>query len=267
MKKTLYILALSLIFSPYVYAEDINLTADQKVEWHQNDQKMIAIGNAIASKKDLSIRADKMTGYYSNYRVDGQNKSGIKNVHAVGGVIMKSPRANGFGDTMDYDVEADIMILKGHPAKIKTDKETITATESITYYPSKQQAVALGDVVASDKDNKIYSQKMISYFEKNAAGNLEMKRVEIFDNVKIVTKDANVTAEKGVYLPQSGKVKLFNNVVIDQKGNILKGDMAETNLNTGVSTLVAKKSAGKRVTGVFKEKKKDDPKQTSKSKE
>lgn len=257
MKKMLYILALSLVFSSTGQAEDINLTADEKVEWHQNDQKMIAIGNAIASKKDLSIRADKMTGYYFSSRVNGQNKSGIKNVHAVGAVVMKSPNANGFGDTMDYDVEADTMILKGNPAQIKTDKETITATESITYYPSKQQAVALGDVIASDNDNKIYSQKMISYFEKNATGNLEMKRVEIFDNVKIVTKDANVTAEKGVYLPQTGKVKLFNNVVIDQKGNILKGDMAETNLNTGISTLIAKKSAGRRVTGVFKEKEKD----------
>lgn len=257
MKKIFYTLTLSLLFSTNIYAEDINLTADEKVEWHQNEQKMIAIGNAVASKQDLSIRADKMTGYYSNYRVNGQNKSGIKNVHAVGDVIMKSPNADGFGNTMDYDVEADTMVLKGNPAKIKTDKETITATESITYYPSKQQAVALGDVIASDKDNKIYSQKMISYFEKNAAGNLEMKRVEIFDNVKIVTKDANVTAEKGVYLPKTGKVKLFNDVVIDQKGNILKGDMAETNLNTGISTLIAKKSSGRRVTGVFKEKEKD----------
>ena len=258
MKKLLCILSACLYTVSYSYAEDINLVADDKVEWYQNEQKMVAVGNAVASKKDMNIRADKMTGYYSSYRVNGQDKTGISTVHAEGNVKMHSPKADGFGDTMDYDVTAETVVLKGRPAKIKTEKETITATESITYYPNKQQAIALGEVIASNNANKIYSNKMVSYFSKNQQGNLEMDRVEIFDNVKIVSKDAVVTAEKGLYLPKESMVKLFNNVVIEQDGNILKGDMAETNLDTGVSKLLTKKSSGKRVTGVFKEKSKSN---------
>lgn len=242
-------------------AQEINLVADERVEWHQNEQKMVAVGNAIASKKDMSIRADTITALYDNAKdkpEQAKSKSQIKAVHAIGGVVMKTASANGLGDTMDYDVLADSMILKGKPATIKTDTETITATESITYYPSKQQAIALGDVVAVDaQKNKIYSDRMVSFFEKNAQGSLEMKKVEIYDNIKIVTKDAEVTADKGTYLPKEALIKLYDHVIISQNGNSLKGDYAITDMNTGISRLISKKGSGKRVSGVFKEKSKE----------
>ena len=241
-------------------AEKINLVADDRVEWHQTEQKMVAVGNAIASKKDMSIRADTITAFYENNKegTTQAKKSQIKTVHAKGNVILKSDRADGFGNTMDYDVAADSMVLKGTPAKIKTAEEEITATGSITYYPSKQQAVALENVIAIDaQKNKVYADRMISFFEKNAQGNLEMQRVEIYDNVKIVTKDAEVTADRGVYLPKDNLVNLYDHVVIKQDGNFIRGDVAVTDLNTGISRLQTKKGSGKRVSGVFKEKDKE----------
>lgn len=261
MNKLLALLTvLSAIAFP-VKAEEVNLVADERVEWHQNEQKMVAVGNAVASKKDMSIRADTITAFYEKTpQTNGQakEKSQIKTVHAKGGVIMKSARADGFGETMDYDVAADSMILKGNPAKIKTNSETITAEGSITYYPSKQQAVALDKVVAIDaQKNKVFSDRMISFFEKNAQGSLEMNRIEIYDHVKIVTKDAEVTADRGIYLPKEAQVKLYDHVVIAQDGNFIRGDYAVTDLNTGVSRLITKKGSGKRVSGVFKEKDKN----------
>lgn len=78
-----------------------------------------------------------------------------------------------------------------------------------------------------------------------------MKRVEIYDNVKIVTKDAEVTADRGVYLPKDNLVNLYDRVVIKQDGNFIRGDYAVTDLSTGVSRLLTRKGSGKRVSGVF----------------
>ena len=100
----------------------------------------------------------------------------------------------------------------------------------------------------------------ISFFEKNAQGALEMKRVEIYDNVKIVTKDAEVTADRGVYLPKDNLVNLYDRVVIKQDGNFIRGDYAVTDLSTGVSRLLTRKGSGKRVSGVFREKDKNEKK-------
>lgn len=234
-------------------ASDIDITAEQRVEWHQKSQKMVATGNAVASKDDMTVKADTLTGYY------GKNgaKSSITRVTAEGNVRMSSAKARAFGDNLDYDLVKDEAVLVGKPAKIDTGTETITAEDSITYYPQQQKAIALGNVSAVDKEqNKLYSDKMVAYFvkENTKAQNLTLQKVDIFGNVKIVAKDTTVTADKGTYLPQDGLIRLFDNVSISQNGNVLHGDKAETDLNTGISKLLSG-SPKNRVKGVFKEKK------------
>lgn len=254
---TKYILfILALIQTSVSYAQYITLDAEKEVTWDSNAQKMTAKGNAIATKENMSIKADQMEAYYA--KNDTTKKSTITEVHAKGNVILTSEDANAYGNTLDYDISTDAAILKGAPAKIKTPKEEITAEESITYYPQAKKAIAIGNVHAVDKENnQIYSQKMIAFFIKDNQNKMVMDKVEIYNKVKIITKDATVWADKGLYLPKMGVIKLFDNVLIDQQGNKLKGDFAETNLNTGKSRIIAGKTSKGRVSGIFKEKKKD----------
>ncbi len=256
MQKLAYIILALIGLTSLAQAQYITLDAEKEVTWDSKAQKMTAIGNAVAKKQDMTVRADRMEAYYAKNDTTGKNT--ITEVHAYDNIVMTSPKANAYGDTLDYDVINDKIILKGRPAKLKTDKEEITAKDNITYYPSQEKAVALGDIEATDKENnKIFSQKMIAFFKKDQAGNMVMDKVEIYDNVKIVTKDATVTADKGLYLPKMAVVKLFDNVLIDQQGNKLKGDFAETNLNTGKSRILAGQTSKGRVSGIFKEQKKD----------
>lgn len=239
-----------------LHAADINITAEKQVEWHQNSQTIIAVGDAVATKEDMNIKADRLIGYYTDRSGTPKGKSSINRMEAVGNVRMHSPRADGFGDTMDYDLVQDVAILKGQPATVKTETETITAVDNITYYPSQQKAVAFGNVLAVDKDgNKLYSDKMVANFVKNNENtqNLTLDRVQIYGNVKILNKDTEVTADRGIYFPKTGIVKLFDNVIIKQDGNILRGDRAQSDLNSGISKLIAGSTKSK-VKGVFKEK-------------
>ncbi|MBR2033052.1 MAG: hypothetical protein IKA03_00085 [Alphaproteobacteria bacterium] len=243
------------LWTSAAFAEDVNITAQNRVEWHQKSQKVIAIGDAIATKGKMDIKADKLIGHYKERAKNAKGK--ISRVEAIGNVKMHSPKADAFGNNLDYNLDKEIAILTGEPAKIKTETETITAKESITYYPTEQKAIAKGNVEATDTDNnKIFSDKMVAYFEKSKDNkeNLILNKVDIFGNIKIVTPDATVTADKGAYLPRIGLIKLFTNVVINQQGNILRGDQAETNLKTGISKLISGSKTG-RVKGVFKEKK------------
>ena len=96
---------------------------------------------------------------------------------------------------------------------------------------------------------------MTAHFVKDKAEKLAVGKVDIAGNVKIVTKDGEITADSGTYFADDRLVKLFNNITINQKGNILKGDLAETNLNTGISKILSNKKG--RVSGVFKETKKE----------
>lgn len=258
MKLTFLTLILAFVCPALLHASDVNLTADEKVEWHQKEQKIVAVGNAVATKDKMNIRADRLVGHYADRSTTPKGKSQITKVDAFGNVIMKSPNADAYGSTMNYDLIQDVAVLKGKPAKIATAKEIITAEDNITYYPSQQKAVAFGNVMATDKENKLYADKMVAYFvkENETSSNIVLDKVNVYDHVKIVTPNTIVNADRGVYHPQTGKVKLFDNITINQDGNILHGDQAETDLNSGISKLISTKKSGK-VKGVFKEKKKE----------
>ena len=53
-----------LIIKP-TFAGDIKLDADERVEYHQKEQKLVAKGNAIATKDNLTIKASTLIGYYN----------------------------------------------------------------------------------------------------------------------------------------------------------------------------------------------------------
>ena len=258
MRSSLYLAFITALLSlSAAQAENMELTADNRVEWHQKEQKIVAIGNAVATRQDLRVRADKMSADYKKTPPAG--KTQITSVHAEGNVIMHSQRADAFGHTLDYDLGKDLVHLQGSPAKIKTATETLTATDGIFYYPTDKKAIAIGNVHADNGKDQVYGDKMVAYFEPKTGSDssLEMKRVEIYGHVKILNAETTVWADKGIYNPKSGIVKLYDNITIEQNGNRLHGDYAQSDLNTGISKIMAGPTSKQRVTGVFKEKSKD----------
>lgn len=232
--------------------KDINITADRRVEIYQKEQKLIAVGNAYAENPEMNVRGETLTAYFGKTN-DGKEKgqTKIKRFIADKNVVLKNGSdAAGFGSHFDYDLTKDQMVLTGNPAKINNKASTISARKDIIYYPGRNKATARGNVIADDGKNKIYTEKMEVYFQKDKSGATIMERVEIPQKVKIVTADGVVTSDTGIYYPQKKLVKLYDNVVITQKGNVLRGARAETDLNTGVSRLLSGKS---RVSGVFLE--------------
>lgn len=249
----LTIFAFCLLSATPLWAGDIILDADDGVEYHQKEQKLVASGNAVASKDGLTIKAETLIGYY-NPKV----KNKLSRLEAIQNVRMSSPEANASGDNLIYDITQDTAILKGSPARIKTPDADITAKGSITYYQTAQKAIAVDNVIATDaKGNKVYADLMTAYFTNDSSGKMILDKIDIEKNVKIISQDAEITALKGTYYAIAGKINLFDDVVINQNGNILKGSKAETNLNTGISKIL---SGGikERVSGIFKEKKKKE---------
>ena len=256
MKMMLLVCSLVLFFGCFdVLAQDIKLTADDRVEYHQKEQKLVAVGNALAAKGDMSIRANRLEGYYAP-----QNPNKISRVEAHQNVKMKTSQAEAFGDLMIYDVKEDKAILRGNPARIKTPDAEITSQGDITFYQTAMKAYSQNEVNAVDnRGNKVRADEMTAYFVKDAAGKMVLDKIDIAGNVKIVSTNATITAQTGTYFASTGKVKLFEDIVISQNGNVLKGAQAETDLNSGVSRILAGDKA--RVSGVFKETKKTGSKE------
>lgn len=259
MKKALLILSI-LLYPTLTFAQNINIDADDKVEWYRDEQKMIAYGNAIATKEANSLKGDTITAFYEKIQLeDGTQKNQIQKIISENNVKLQTADAQGFGEYFDYYLPLKTAILKGKPARIVNNQGELTATESITYYDAENKSIALGDVIAKNQDYTIHANKMISFFDTDKQGKKSLNRVEIYANakpIKIINKQATVTGERGIYFPIENKLKVFDNVVINQNNDILKGDYAETDLTTGISRLLATNKSGRRVSGIFRNKNK-----------
>lgn len=222
--------------------DPLHLTAEEKTELHQAENKIVAFGKAHAYNSAGEIFADKLTALFAKE----DNK--ISHLKAEGKVKLKNAGgAVGQGEYFEFDKARDEMILTGKPARVADKNSRISAGKQITYHPARHLAVALGNVVADDGKNKIFTDKMEIYLE---AGAQTVKRVEIPQKLKIVTAKGEVTADSGIYYPQKKLVNLYDNVVITQNGNVLRSARAETKLDTGISRVLSGKS---RVSGVFYE--------------
>lgn len=108
-----------------------------------------------------------------------------------------------------------------------------------------------GNVVVDNGKNNVRADHLKTFFKKGKQKNVAIDRIEMTGNVKTKTADAEISATKGIYYPDSGTVKLLDDVIIIKNGNRMQGSSAETNLNTGISKM---QSGGKhRVSGVIYE--------------
>ncbi len=79
MKKIWLIPLLAAIRITSAAAYDITITADKQVEIYQNEQKAVAIGNAVAVKPGMTVKGEILTAWFSK---SNQGKTSITDMEA-----------------------------------------------------------------------------------------------------------------------------------------------------------------------------------------
>jgi len=239
-------------------AAPIEILADQGIEWRQDAQAYIARGNARAVQGDVAVHADTLTAYYRKSGAEeakGRTRLGagggneIVRIDAEGNVRIASPRQTAYGDKAVYDVEKSILVLTGKP-RLVTETERITASRSLEFWEQRSLAVARGDAVAVRGDKRLRADILTAHFKDNAQGKAEVDRVDAHDNVLISSPSEIVRAKQGVYDVKTGIAVVRGSVRITRGEDQLNGDVAEVNLNTGVSRLLS--GPDSRVRGSFR---------------
>lgn len=258
--------------------QQIQVFADNGIEWHSEELRVIARGNAHAVRGTMTVDADMLTAHYRK----GANGDEIWRLDADGNVIIRSPTDTATGHKAIYDLDKSIFVLKGSPAKLVTASDSYQATESIEYWELKKMAVLRGDAVAIKQDGKtLKADVLTAHFrdkdQKTAArppagkagaqnsgdGGLDLQRADAYGHVVILSGSETVTGDRGDYNAETGIATVSGSVKISREGgNQLEGGWAHVNLNTGVSKLfpvaAGGTDTGQRVQGVFIPQKKDD---------
>jgi lipopolysaccharide export system protein LptA len=255
-----FILHFAFLTSYSAYAAEninsVNISADDSIEWQQATNKLIASGNAKASKGDMAINSNYISAVYVETK-DGNRD--ITTVEAKGNVKITSPENKAVGKYAKYDVTKKSVFISGSPAVItrKKTKETISAYKGIEYKQTKGLITATGKVKAVKNNHVINADTLKAYLKTNKSN--DIKSIEAIGNVSILNGKEKITCKKAVYNPKTEIAELFGPITIIQGKNVLKGSYATFNLKTGISKMLSEKPSNAdnssqsqgRVKGVF----------------
>ena len=164
----------------------VEVTSDNGMEWHQNEQTIIARGNAKAVRGDVTVTADTLIAHYrkkapvpgapppppppaSGGPADPSGDTGnneIYRLEADGHVHIFTATDQAFGDHAIYDIDQAVLVLTGHDLHIITPQQVMSARDVMEYWSQKHMAVGRGNAVVTTNDGRrLAADVLVGYTE------------------------------------------------------------------------------------------------------
>ena len=216
--------------------EPVEIYAEQGIEWHKNDNKYLAIGNAIAKSGKMSVNSDRIEAFYEESDNSGMD---IKLVKAHRNVVVTDENLKIVGGKLaEYNLRKDYFSIFGKNLILTSQENKLESNNKMEYWRTKGVAIASGKAKAQKGNEfKIKAEKLVWYLNENDK-KIDVKKIFGFENVSIYTNNEVAFSDKALYNKESGICKLFGNVKLQKGDSFLTGDYAEVDLNKGISKLL-----------------------------
>ena len=214
----------------------ILIDAAKGIEWIRTARLVIARGDARAKRDDQEVRAEVLTAHYRE-RHDGTID--VWRIDADGKVRYTSESESAFGERATYDVDKQVMTMSGgKQLGVTASASRITAEKELEY--ETRTLIARGNAVAVDGDRTVYGEVIsVRLREQVEKGQSRLQQLEAEGNVRVITPEEDIRADRGAYNVESGVATLDGSVKIVKGTHELNGCRGETNLKTGVSRITA----------------------------
>ncbi len=220
----------------------IDISAEESLEWYQEQRLYVARGQARAVRGETTIEAEILTAHQraSEKEAPSSETNGdIDLLVAEGHVRISDPKQQVFGEKAVYDLDRKTVKMTGSNLRYVTQEDVVTAKESLEYHEDKRIAVARGRAVAEHQGGRIEADVLTAHFLPATNGPMEMEKIAARGNVIIVTKDGGVSrGDRGDYEPKKDAAILMGHVRITRGETQLAGDRAEVDFATGQSRLL-----------------------------
>ncbi len=241
----------------------IDITAQNGIEWLQNQHEVIALGDARAVRQNVTVTADRLIAYYRKKAGNAaqpaaapatppaatpaaastgasgiagdEDTSGneIYRVEAEGHVQIFTATDHAQGDRAIYDLDQAVLVMTGHDLRLTTPNDVLTARDDLEYWSQKHMAVARGDAVVVTKDaRRIAADVLVAYTTPNPPPGTQPA-------TQAATKTGTPVAADDP-LAASGKlekVEAFGHVSVRTPTDIATGDRGIYVPDTGIALL------------------------------
>lgn len=225
----------------------IEITADQSLEWYQDQGIYVARGNAKAVRGDTTVTADLLTAHQrEKNKTTAAPKSSkaddsgdIDKMTAEGNVVITKPNTRITGQHAIDDVNQHITVVTGDNLRYETDKQVVTARDSLEYWENKKLAVARGNAIAVKGDRHVEGDILTAEFRAQPNGQDGLYKMTALNNVTVITKNDVTRGDKAVYDAAADVAIITGHVRITRAdGTQLTGDVAESDFAANQSRLL-----------------------------
>ncbi len=167
----------------------VDVTARDGFEWHENDQMVIATGDARAVRNNVTVLADRLVARYrkktdsavppgtpappptpqtvsASGTPDENGGNEVYRLEAHGHVRILTETDEAVGDDAVYDIDQAVLVMTGHALKLTTPNDVLTARDTMEYWSAKHMAVGRGNAVVVTTDGRRLSGDVLVAFTK-----------------------------------------------------------------------------------------------------
>jgi lipopolysaccharide export system protein LptA len=234
--------------------QQVEVTADKTLEWYQDQSIYVARGNAKAVRGDLTVLADLLTAHQREKSKDTAGKKPVKaspsekkpddsgdidKMTADGHVIILKPNTRITGDHAIDDVDKHVVVVTGTNLRYETDKQVVTARDTLEYWDNKKIAVARGNAVAVKGDRHVEGDVLTAEFRDQPNGANQLYKMTAMGNVTVITKSDVTRGDHAVYDAARDIAIVTGHVRITRgDGTVLTGDVGESDFAANQSRLM-----------------------------
>lgn len=230
--------------------QPLEITADESLEWHRNEQFFMARKNVKAVQGETTLKSALLTAKYREGKEGGMK---IHTIIAEGAVEIISTQNKAYGERATYDVDKGYAVMTGKNLRVVSPDQTVTAQKKMEYWSADGKLQAVGRAKAVREGDEIVADVLIAEFAQGKDKKRTLKTLRAKGNVVITTPTEVLTGDEGVYQSDTNLAELTGNVKITRGQNVLEGEKAEVDLNTNISKMFGSitQEGGGRVRGIF----------------
>ena len=153
----------------------IEVTSRDGIEWRQNEQLVIARGDARAVRGDVTVIGDTLIAHYRRKATPAQaaapaaattvstgsiisggdtGANEIYRLEADGHVKIFNPTDIAVGDHAIYDIDQAVLVMTGNNMSLTTPNHVMTARDTMEWWSQKHMAVGRGLATVTTADGK-----------------------------------------------------------------------------------------------------------------
>ncbi len=229
----------------------VDITAENGIEWRQNEQVVIARGNARAVRDGTTVEGQRLLARYrpaagaaaqpaqpGETPLNGGNE--IWRMEAEGNVRIFTATDTATGDRGVYDMDQAVLVMTGRNLSYVTPQQTITSRDSLEYWSQRRMAVARGAAVVVTSDGRrITADTLVAYMlEDPAPQPAGATQAAARPGVAQARPGTQGTAAPPPGQGRIDRIELFGNVEIRTATEVVRGERGVYSGQTGLARLL-----------------------------